>query len=215
MEKRNAGRQAKLEKELAVMKALSVDPWPLMRELHVRVGNNGILRVSNNGYTVPSGLKSRRVLVRVYEWQIEVWYANQLVETLPRLTGIHRYHINYRHVIDSLLRKPGGFRNYRYRDDLFPRAVFRQAWEALDGRLPPRKADMVYLRILKLAAGGLETDVAEALKLLLTSRSNWEDQAVAELVQAPPKAAPELAQQVVNLAVYDQLLSQEACHVSA
>lgn len=215
MEKRNAGRQAKLEKELAVMKALSVDPWPLMRELYVRVGNNGILRVSNNGYTVPSGLKSRRVLVRVYEWQIEVWYANQLVETLPRLTGIHRYHINYRHVIDSLLRKPGGFRNYRYRDDLFPRAVFREAWEALDGRLPPRKADMVYLRILKLAAGGLETDVAEALKLLLTSKSNWEDQAVAELVQAPPKAAPELAQQVVNLAVYDQLLSQEACHVSA
>ena len=215
MEKRNAGRGVKLAEELAVMKPLCVDPWPPMRELHVRVGSNGILRVSNNGYTVPSGLMGRRVLVRVYEWQIEVWYANQLVETLPRLTGIHRYHINYRHVIDSLLRKPGGFRNYRYREDLFPRSVFRQAWEALEQRLPPRKADMVYLRILKLAAGGLETDVAEALKLLLTSKVNWDDQTVAELVQSPQKAVPELAQQAVNLAVYDQLLSQEACHVSA
>jgi transposase InsO family protein len=215
MEKRNAGRGVKLAEELAVMKPLRVDPWPPMRELHVRVGSNGILRVSNNGYTVPSGLMGRRVLVRVYEWQIEVWYANQLVETLPRLTGIHRYHINYRHVIDSLLRKPGGFRNYRYREDLFPRSVFRQAWEALEQRLPPRKADMVYLRILKLAAGGLETDVAEALKLLLASKVNWDDQSVAELVQPLQKAVPELAQQAVNLAVYDQLLSQEACHVSA
>ena len=26
-------------------------------------------------------------------------------------------------------------RNYRHRDDLFPRAVFRQAWEALERRL--------------------------------------------------------------------------------
>lgn len=215
MEKRNTGRREKLEEELAVMKLLKVDPWPPMRELHVRVGNNGILRVSNNGYTVPSGLKGRRVLVRVYEWQIEVWYANQRVETLPRLIGMRRYHINYRHVIDSLLRKPGGFRNYRYRDDLFPQDVFRQAWEALEQRLPPRKADIAYLRILKLAAGGLETDVAEALKRLLTSKSNWDDNSIAELVQPPQKALPELLQQAVNLAVYDQLLSQEAEHVPA
>ena len=216
MEKRNAGRQAKLAEELAVMKPLQVDPWPSMRELQVKVGNNGILRVGGNGYSVPSGLKSRRVRVRVYEWQIEVWYANQLVERLPRLTGIHRYHINYRHVIDSLLRKPGGFRNYRYREDLFPQAVFRQTWEALESRMPPRKADLAYLRILKLAAGGLETDVAEALKLVLRSKSKWDDQTVAELVQpATPKAVPQLTQQSVELSVYDQLLHQESGHVSA
>ena len=210
-----AGRQARLAEELAVMRPLQVDPWPPMRELQVKVGNNGILRVGGNGYSVPSGLKSRRVRVRVYEWQIEVWYANQLVERLPRLTGIRRYHINYRHVIDSLLRKPGGFRNYRYREDLFPQAVFRQAWEALDRRMPPRKADLAYLRILKLAAVGLETDVAEALKLVLHSQTKWDDQTVAELVQPTPKAVPQLTQQSVELSVYDQLLHQESCHVSA
>lgn len=131
------------------------------------------------------------------------------------MTGIRRYHINYRHVIDSLLRKPGGIRNYRYREDLFPRAIFRQAWEALDRRLPPRKADLAYLRILKLAAGGLETDVAEALKLVLSSKNMWDDRNVAELVQPTPKAVPQLTQQSVELSVYDQLLSRENCHVSA
>ena len=65
-----------------------------MRELIVRVGQNGILRVGNNGYSVPSGLKGKRATVRIYEWYIEVWYANQRLETLPRLTGTNHYHIN-------------------------------------------------------------------------------------------------------------------------
>jgi len=216
MEKRNAGRQEKLSEELSVMKPLTVDPWPQMRELNVRVGTNGLLRVGSNGYTVPSGLKGKRVNVRVYEWQIEVWYANQCVESMPRLRGVQRYNINYRHVIDSLLRKPGGFRNYRYRDDLFPQAVFRQAWEALERHLPPRKADLAYLRILKQAALGLEADVTQALTLLLATRTIWDDDTVAELVQPTVRPIiPGLIPQAVNLSVYDQLLQREVCHVAA
>jgi hypothetical protein len=215
MERRNTGRQVKLDEELAVMKPLTVTPWPAVRELNVRVGSNGILRVGSNGYSVPSGLKGKRVMVKVFEWQIEVWYANQRVETLPRQTGVQHYRINYRHVVDSLLRKPGGFRNYRYRDDLFPQAVFRQAWEALQERCSARKADLTYLRILKLAAGGLETDVAAALEILLTSGKNWDDQTVAELVQPTPVVIPQLPANPINLATYDQFLSPEGYHVSA
>lgn len=215
MEKRNAGRQEKLAEELGQMLPLSVEPWPQMRELLVRVGSNGILRVFNNGYTVPSGLKSKRVKVRVYEWQIEVWYANQCVETLARLTGVQRYRIDYRHVIDTLLRKPGGFRNYRYREELFPSTVFRQAWEALDRRLSPRQADLAYLRILKLAAHGLETDVADALERLLAGPHNWDEAALAELVQPIPVNLPDLQPQAINLSDYDQLLSLEVDHVAA
>jgi len=215
MEKRNAGRQQKLAEELAVMKPLLVAPWPHMRELNVRVGNNGILRVGANGYTVPSGLKGKRVSVRVYEWHIEVWYANQCVENLPRLTGAHHYHINYRHVIDSLLRKPGGFRNYRYHEDLFPQEVFRQAWEALKAYMPPRKADMVYLRILKQAALGLETDVAQALTLLLATKTPWDDNTLSDLLQQPTQQTiPDLIPQMVNLSIYDQLLQPEVCNVA-
>jgi len=215
MEKRNAGRQRKLAEELAQMQPLTADPWPLMRESLIRVGNNGILRVLNNGYTVPSGLKGKRVKVKAYEWKIEVWYANQCVETISRVPGVHRYQVNYRHVIDSLLTKPGGFRNYRYRDHLFPREVFHQAWEALGKQYSPRKTDLTYLRILKLAAQGLESDVAEALEVLLASDSHWDDQSVAELVQPTHTSIPELEQQMVNLSFYDQFLTQEGCHVPA
>lgn len=215
MDKRNAGRVTKLAEELAVMKPLDASPWPLMREKRIKVGNNGILRVGGNGYSVPSSLKGRRVQVRTYEWRIEVWYANKLVESLPRIPGIKRYHVNYRHVINSLLRKPGGFRNYRHRDDLFPQTPFHLAWEALNKHLSPRKADLAYLRILKLAADGQESDVAAALKLLLETESKWDDQNVKELIHPTLQSAPAMAAQAVELSAYDQLLRQEHAYVSA
>jgi len=212
MEKRNALRSERLADELAVMRPLNVEPWPQTRELTARVNGAGIVRAGNNGYSVPSGLKGKQVKVRIHEWQIEVWYANKCVETMPRLTGINKVHINYRHVIDTLLRKPGGFRNYRYRDELFPRSVFRRAWENLNQRLTPRKADIVYLRILKLAARGLETDVAAVLEEVLTSKSTWDDQTIAAQVQPLPAAIPSLSHPIVNLGEYDQLLRQEGCN---
>jgi len=220
MDKRNAARQDKLAEEIAVMKPLTAKPWPQMRELSVRVGQNGILRVGNNGYSVPSGLKSKRVTVRVYEWHIEVWYANQCIENMPRVTGVQRYQVNYRHVIDSLLRKPGGFRNYRYRQHLFPLEVFRQAWEALNRRLPPRRADLTYLRILKQAALGLESEVAQALSLLLDQdqgQNLWDEKTITELtgVMTTPQCIPVLALPRVNLTLYDQLFLVEAEHVAA
>lgn len=206
MEKRNALRRAKLAEELAVMQPLTAKPWPTMREMRPRVNRAGLVRVQNNGYSVPSGLKGKQVTVRVYEWRIEVWYTNQHVETFPKLIGDHKYHINYRHVIDSLLAKPGGFRNYRHRDDLFPRSVFRQAWDALQLHLSPRRADIAYLRILKLAASDLESEVALALEKLLASKTNWNDRNLIELVPPQQPRLPSLEPSIVNLKEYDQLL---------
>jgi hypothetical protein len=117
--------------------------------------------------------------------------------------------VNYRHVIDTLLRKPGGFRDYRYRDDLFPRAVFRQAWEALQRRLSPRRADLAYLRLLKLAAAGSESEVAAVLAELLATQMPWDDNTVAARLPSAPAALPTLQPSAVNLADYDQLLGRE------
>jgi len=209
MEKRNALRSVRLAEELAVMPPLRAKPWPEMRELRPRVNRAGIIRVQHNGYSVPSGLVGKQVIARVYEWKIEVWFANRCVETFPRLTGSQKYHINYRHVIDSLLCKPGGFRRYRHREDLFPRLVFRQAWEELQTHLSPRRADLAYLRILKLAAKGLESDVAAVLEELLAAGERWNDQTVAQHLQPWQPHIPSLKVNTVDLKEYDRLLSRE------
>jgi hypothetical protein len=177
------------------------------------VTRGSLIRVQKNSYSVPTSLIGHQVTVHIHEWRLEVYYQSHLVETLPRLRGQNQHRINYRHVINSLLRKPGGFRDYRYRNDLFPSLVFRRAWEQLEHWQTPRKADLAYLRILRLAARTLESDVASALEQLLASRDRWDETDVERLIQPEPIAVPQLSSGDVDLRHYDQLLS-EVQHVA-
>ncbi len=212
MTKRNQRRQGRLDQELAVMKPLQASPLTPYQEVRLKVNRGSLIRVQHNVYSVPTHLIGQQVTVRIYEWHLEVYYRQIQVERMARLVGQHKQQINYRHLIDSLLRKPGGFRDYRYRDALFPSLVFRQAWDVLQQWYSPRKADLIYLRILKVAARYLECEVAEALRLLLTSSCGWDETDVEQLVE-PHKliAVPALTELVVNLQQYDVLLKEACC----
>jgi hypothetical protein len=165
-----------------------------------------LIKVDRNRYSVPTSLIGYMVSVHLYEWHLEVYCGRQLVVTLPRLVGQQRQEINYRHVIDSLLRKPGGFRDYRYREALFPRLVFRQAWERLNLWYAPRQADLIYLRILRLAAQTLESEVAAALQVLLEREAHFTESDVAARLNLQPAPAPQIERGEVSLTQYDQLL---------
>jgi len=209
MRRRNELRAERLADELAAMKELKSELLPEMREYRPRVSGSGTIRVLENVYSVPSGLKGRLVVVRVFEWYIAVYFGNRLVQQMPRLVGKKQSHINYRHVLPTLLRKPGGFRQYRFREDMFPTPVFREAWEALDGRKSPRRADIAYLKILKMAADHLETDVELALKLVLETDEPWDDESIAKLVQPPQSPVPHIDCGQVDLSEYDKLMDRE------
>lgn len=213
MDKRNALRQEALAQELAVMRPLTETPLATSRVEKVRVSSGSLIRVLKKSYSVPTSLIGRKVTVHIQEWMLSIYYGGQLVEVIPRLIGGQKsYQVNYRHLIDTLLRKPGGFRNYRYRDDLFPSLVFRQAWEQLNEWHSPRRADMAYLRILNLAAKTMESEVACALEILLDSREKWDDAQVKQLVQPEAAAVPHIERGEVSLQAYDQLLGQGGQH---
>jgi hypothetical protein len=210
MQRRNRPRQARLVEEVAVMQPLTQAALITHTHQRVRVSRGSLIRVRHKVYSVPTSLIGHFVNVHIHEWHLEVYYQSQLVLRVPRLAAAQQHHINYRHVIDSLLRKPGGFRDYRYRDDLFPRLVFRQAWEQLNRWHTPRKADLTYLRILRLAARHLEVDVATILDDLLTSSDPWDDTTVARRLHPTPQPLPQLACVAINLNHYDQLLTEVA-----
>lgn len=191
------------------MKPLTAGPLQPYQEVRVKVNRNSFIRVQANLYSVPTHLIGQQVRVRIYEWHLEVYYRQIQVERLARIVGNNKRALNYRHVIDSLVRKPGGFRNYRYREDLFPRLVFRQSWDQLNQWYTPRQADLIYLRILQLAARTLECDVAEALGCLLSTSTPWDETDVAQLMGARPTvSAPTMAPLQIDLQVYDQLLGE-------
>jgi hypothetical protein len=209
MNKRNQGRQERLQEELAVMKPLTAGLLYPYQEVRVKVNRGSLVRVQHNLYSVPTHLIGQKLTVRIYEWHLEVYYRQNQVAHLPRLIGQNKHQVNYRHLIDSLLRKPGGFRQYRYREALFPSLVFQQAWEKLKQWYAPRKADLIYLRILHLAARYLECEVAEALTLLLQAEQRWDERAVEQHLQLEKEVKiPALAPLEINLAEYDQLLRE-------
>ena len=129
----------------------------------VRVSKGSTIRVQNNCYSVPSQLIGEWVDVRLYGEAIEVWFGQRLMERMPRLHGRSKHRIEYRHVIDSLVRKPGAFAHYRYRADLFPTHRFRMAYDVLcRAHSTSLRADKEYLRVLHLAARESESGVDAA-----------------------------------------------------
>ena len=135
--------------------------------LDVRVSRYSTISVRANTYSVHSRLIGEMVRVHLYAERLEIYYAQRRVDRFPRLRGKGRHRIQYRHIIDWLVRKPGAFAQYRYRDDLFPTTRFRIAYDALCARHTPLEASRQYLQILYLAAHESETRVDAMLELLL------------------------------------------------
>jgi len=117
---RNLTRQAGFQQEQAALRPLPRLPLAPCREFRVSVSRERSIQVLGKRYSVPSRLIGSTVLVRVRAETVEVYVGTRPVLTLPRLQGATSHAVNYRHVIWSLVRKPGAFAHYRYREDLFP-----------------------------------------------------------------------------------------------
>jgi hypothetical protein len=205
--KANALRCKRVAKELAVMLPLSVKCLPEYTEEDVKVSCWSTIRVKRNSYSVPSRLKDELVKVRIYDDRLEVYFKGAHQLTVERQLGRNGHRIDYRHVIWSLVRKPGGFPRYKYREDLFPSLVFREAYDMLSEKMnSERDADIHYLRILHLAASTMESEVEAALKLLLDEGLVPEIDRVKALVAPPEPEHPELSLPEVNLSDYDGLI---------
>jgi transposase len=203
---RNHTRATRFAAERTALRPLPALPLLPCREVRALVGQGSTMQVLGNGYSVPSRLIGATLTVRVRAETLEAYVGTALAVTLPRLAGKGQTRIDYRHVVWSLVRKPGAFAAYRYREELFPTLAFRRAYDALWERCPAR-ADREYVRVLHLAASTTEADVEAALGLLLEAGTVPTFDAVRELVRQPrPVAVPALTMPAVAYGVYDALL---------
>lgn len=206
LRKLNRTRQRRLSEELDAMTPLVVRRLPEYRDDRVRVTSGSMIKVRGNSYSVPSQLRGEWVRARVFDQCIEVYYGEKLRLTVERLRGKGGHHVNYRHVIDSLVRKPGAFERYRYREDFFPSAIFRKTYDVLCGKLPLRKAEIEYLRCLQLAAKGLETEVEATLGRLLDAAEVPTAAMVKSSVRPEQLTIPVIQRDDVDLSSYDALI---------
>lgn len=206
-EQLNSNRSKRLKEELEKLGPLPSIRLNSCQRLQVRVGASSIITVRNNAYSVPSRLIKEQVEVRLYSERLEIWYGQKRIETFPRVRGKGGSRVDYRHIIDWLVRKPGAFENYRYQGDLFPTSRFRMAYDYLKERYPSR-ASKEYLQILELSAKETETGVDQALGVLIETEQPLRFEAVKDLLKSDKPSVPitNITIDVVNLSSYDELL---------
>src|SRR3989454_7774426 len=181
---RNLKRSTRFAAEQEALQPLPTTPLAPCQELRVTVSRFSTIHIKGNVYSVPSRLIGTNVLVRVRAETLEGFVGSASAFKLPRLIGKQQHRIDYRHVIWSLVRKPGAFAAYRYQDDLFPTTSFRLAYDRLlESR--PERVNQEYVRILHLAASISESEVETALSLLLETSALPTFDAVRDLVHLP------------------------------
>ena len=212
----NSGRTKRLKKELPVLRRLPAKRHDDYTQVECKVTRFSTIRVLKNSYSLHSRLIGEQVKARIYADHIEVWYAQRKIERLPRLRGSNGHYINYRHIIDWLVRKPGAFKNYRYKDDLFPTSQFRMAYDLLYHQHGSKQGNKHYLKILELAAKQSEALVNESLRFLVNHGNQIDSDIVKAMVNSglQPPAVTDVEVGQIDLTVYDQLLEyQEALTV--
>lgn len=203
---RNEQRQERLLREMDCLVELPDKKWHSPMMMRARVSSGSVIQILDVPYTVPSRLIHYTLKVYVYPDEIILFYGNKKIQTMPRASTQSLTGINYRHIIDSLIRKPAAFSNYQYHEALFPRLCFRKAYDVLRNSTPAN-ADKQYLKLLQLAKLHSEQEVTEALELLLEEHQLPTPDAVKSLIDIYAKERLQVYVHQPHVAEYDCLLS--------
>jgi hypothetical protein len=209
---RNQGREQKLSEEYKFMKPLPEYRWNAPKIVSARVSPSSTVTVMKGVYSVPSRLISLLLYAHVYAIEVVLYYGDKEVQRMTRLPKEGGAAINYRHIIGHLLRKPGAFQYYQYHDSLFPRVIFRKAYDFLL-KTNLTRGSKIYLEILNYAAITNEQDVAVALEHLIDSKILSSLETVRKFINQPKNPLPSVQIYHPNLAQYDQLIRNEEVNV--
>lgn len=143
-------------------------------EHYVTVSRTSTISVKRVTYTVPSRLIDSRLLVRLYDNRLVLFYGTDFVLEFERVyanKGTRARSVNYLHVIDALVKKPRAFRNSQLRDDLLPDDNYKAIWQYVDDTLTADKASYYMVKVLHLAKqSGCERQLGRYIVASITQR---------------------------------------------
>jgi hypothetical protein len=145
--RRNASRANVFATECAALGPLPAERSASTTSKRVHIKSDCLIKIKRNLYSVSSKYIGLELDVIIHQDNLELWYRGECLERLPRLFGQGKELIDFRHVIDSLIRKPGAFVNYKYVNHLYPTTRFRMAYDQLLARNEEKSAVKQYLKL--------------------------------------------------------------------
>lgn len=154
-----------IEAERASLRPLPTTKAVDYTEIVAVVSSSSTIEVRRVTYSVYSRLIGERLLVRLYNDKLECYLGSTHVITLTRgpipARGKREHKIDYRHIIDSLVKKPGAFRGSRIRDAILPNENYQRIWEHVYRSMNCKDACKFIVGLLHLAAtNNCENDLA-------------------------------------------------------
>jgi len=186
-------------------------------ELSASVTSSSTIDVRRVTYTVPSRLQGETLKIHLYQDRLICYLGSIHIITLKRIHTIgtkRGRHVDYRHVIKSLVRKPQAFRYSRIRNDLLPNQAYKQIWEHVDKNMPSRSSCKFIVGLLHLAA---EKDCEEALANEVLAIIAAEKPLILSQLQTKYQYLKESALPSIDvsqhiLASYNNLITQEVIY---
>ena len=212
---RNARNAKRIEAERPHLRRLPDRRTCDYEDVTVRVTSSGGFRLRKVFYSVPSRLIGHRLRVRLYDDRLDVFVGGTHVTTLtrgrPRPDGRDDSVVSYHHVIHALRRKPMALLGLVYRDQLFPREAYRQAFDALLAARSERDACRTTVALLALAhERGCEAEVASRLAEILAAGLLPDLDELRARFGPDPSSVPRVTVALASLASYECLLGPAA-----
>jgi transposase InsO family protein len=213
--RRNARLAKRLDLERPALQSLPARRTTDYEETIVTVTATSGFTLKKVFYSVPSRLIGHRLRVRVYDDRLECFLGATALMTLrrgrPHPSGKHAHVVDYRHVIHALRRKPMALLNLVYREQLFPRPAYQQAFEALLTAEGEKRACRTMVALLALAHDrACEAELALAIEAELEAGRLPDLDSLSRRFAPDPAAIPEITIAVVPLHLYDELGTVQA-----
>jgi transposase len=211
LSRRNADRTKRFAEEVAVLSPLPPQRRSTCTSMFLTVKSDSVIRVKRNAYSVSSKYIGLHLEVRIHQDHLELWYRGECLERMPRQFGYGKEAIDFRHVIDSLVRKPGAFTNYKYVNHMYPTTTFRMAYDQLLQGTTEKSAVKQYLKLLHAAKHeGLELVDATLRWFLAEGKAIKADDVLEVVARGQQLPAPTaLTLDAPDLCTFDCLLQHK------
>jgi transposase InsO family protein len=213
--RRNARNRKQIEIERTVLKDLPERRTADYEDERVIVTSSGGFALRKVFYTVPSRLIGHWLNVRLYDDRVVCFLGSTEVVTLRRGRSPDHHKrahvVDYRHVIHALRKKPMALLNLVYREQLFPRAAYARAFEALLAGVGEKRACRTMVGLLALAHDrACEAELADVIAADLDAGRLPDLHRLRERFLPDAASIPEVVVELASLSLYDELATVTA-----
>ena len=201
------------------------DLYDVSKITMAKVDCYALVSCDTNHYSVPSNYVGKQVVVKIYPFEVQISYNDQLIAKHSRLLDKHNEALNPYHYLSLLAKKPGAIDDAKFMQDWNLPPIFETYHKQLQARSHSKNAGTrEYIKILQLTESHGVHKIAHFLNIL-SKKNNYsveelksyirfkqnEKKRKVEVLSEMPLEALNVVSITAPPSMYDTLLKGEIC----